>query len=147
MKSGCRKDGEGMALMQSERMDWPGCSVWPWVKHYIACSCGMVWRSHFPRFLQGLLSVWWAGKEPWGVLGSAFLARGCVFCVSGYRCETQQTWHSSLKGGWREKARWDMAWLLQWPHSTLCPPPIQHFTFLQWKISGRCSLCQAFLVI
>ena len=128
MKSGCRKDGEGMALMQSERMDWPGCSVWPCAKHYISCSCGMVWRSYFPRSLQGLLSFWWGGKRPQGVLGSAFLARGCVFCVFARRCETQQTWRSSLKGGWREKARWHGCYNDHPAHSVLPWFSTSHFS-------------------
>lgn len=50
IKSGCRRD-RGIRLMQSGRVDWTGCRIWPWAKHYIACSCGMLSGSHFPRFL------------------------------------------------------------------------------------------------
>lgn len=130
--------GEGMALMQSESDDWPGCSVWPWVKHYIACSCGMVWGPIFlDSFSVSFLSyevvrshgVCWVQPSWHG--GACFV----FLCVDVKLSRPDTLLWRRVK----EKARWDMAWL-QWPHSTLCPPPIQHFTFLQWKISGRCAI-------
>lgn len=62
-----------MGLIQGGKMDWTGCRAWPWVKHYIGCSCGVAWRSDFPRFLDSpfFLKRWWgdtghAGFSPPG---------------------------------------------------------------------------------
>ena len=117
------------------------------------------WKDRLDR-MQGLalsealhcLQLWDSLEVPFSYipLGSPFFVwdgkghRACwvqpswyweehVFCACVYRYVTQQTQKSSLWGGFMEEARWDVTWLLWWPHSTHFPPLTQHFPFSSKK--------------
>jgi hypothetical protein len=145
IKSGCRKDSEG------DGADADGDSRWDRM-HDLALSTVFhrlqLWDGlgvHFPLFLEGLLSFWWSGEDTKGMSGSALwaLVRACILCLC------QEMWNSPdltlfYVGCSGEKARWDLAWSLQWPHSTHCPPPDSAHHILQWKISEKYSFVSVF---
>lgn len=92
----------------------------------------------FEEMVRGHRACWVQPSWHW---------EGRVFCACVCSCETQQLWHSSLQGGSGEETRCYMTRWLQWPHSTHCPPLIQHLVFSSGKWVRNAHLCQASLMI